>query len=92
VLVTVVSVTRKGQATIPKALREKYGIKDKALITEEDGKIVLKPVPTPDQDIGSLRGQFKGRSSRELLAEARREESMKEKKLERHARATRVRL
>ncbi len=49
-LVTVVSVTKKGQATIPKELRGKYGIKDKVLIEEEEGKIVLKPVPTPSQD------------------------------------------
>ena len=44
----VVSVTKKGQATIPKKLRQKYGIKDKALLIEEDGKgILLKPLPSP---------------------------------------------
>ena len=32
----VVSVTKKGQATIPKKLRTKYGIKDKVLVVEEE--------------------------------------------------------
>ncbi len=74
----VVSVTRKGQATIPKRLREKYRIKSKVLIVEEEGRIVLKPLPTPDQEFGSLKTIFKGKSSRELLEEARREESAKD--------------
>jgi AbrB family looped-hinge helix DNA binding protein len=42
----VVRVTKKGQFTIPKRLREKYGIKDKVLMAEEDGKgILVKPLP-----------------------------------------------
>jgi len=77
-LVEVVSVTKKGQATIPKKLREKYGIKGKVLVLEEEGKIVLKPVPTPVQDFGSLKTIFKDKSSSELLEEARKEESAKD--------------
>ena len=63
VLVEVVSVTKKGQATIPKRLRRKYGIKDKVLIEEDEKGIVLKPLPSPDEDFGSLKLIFKGKSS-----------------------------
>lgn len=69
----VVSVTKKGQATIPKKLRDKYHIKSKVLIVEEEGKIVLKPFPSPEQEFGSLKTVFKGKSSRKLLEEAKEE-------------------
>ena len=88
----VVSVTKKGQATIPKRLREKYRIKGKVLIVEEEGKIVLKPLPTPEQEFGSLKTIFKGKSSRELLEEARREESAKDTEWTKRARAAGLRL
>lgn len=45
----VVSVSEKGQATIPKKLREKHGIETpgKVRIREnEDGEIVVEPVPS----------------------------------------------
>jgi AbrB family looped-hinge helix DNA binding protein len=89
-LVTVVSVTKKGQATIPKELRGKYGIKDKVLIEEEEGKIVLKPVPTPSQDFSSLKTLFRDKSSKELLEEARKEEQTKDRKIEKRVRAAGV--
>ncbi len=38
------SVTKKGQFTIPKALREKYGIKDKIMIEEGERGIIIKPL------------------------------------------------
>jgi antitoxin PrlF len=50
----VVRVNKKGQATIPKNLRKKYGIKDKALIEENERGIILKPLPSPSDDFGSL--------------------------------------
>ena len=46
---TIVSLSRKGQATIPKELREKHGIEPggKVRIRENDeGAIVIEPVPT----------------------------------------------
>ena len=46
---TIVSLSRKGQATIPKKLREKHGIEPggKVRIRENDaGDIVIEPVPT----------------------------------------------
>ena len=78
-LVEVVSVTKKGQATIPKRLRKKYGIKDKVLIEEDERGIVLKPLPSPNDDFGSLKSVFKGKSAKDLIEEARREEFTKDK-------------
>ena len=41
-------VTRKGQVTIPIKLRRKFGIEEssKVEIVEEDGKIVIKKLPS----------------------------------------------
>jgi len=74
VLVPVVSVTKKGQTTIPKKLRLKYGIKDKVSIEETTTGIMLKPLPSPAEDFGSLKSVFKKQSAKELLEEARKEE------------------
>ncbi|MBX0288264.1 AbrB/MazE/SpoVT family DNA-binding domain-containing protein [Haloarcula salinisoli] len=43
----VVRVSQKGQATIPKPLREKFGIESpgEVFIYEEEGRIVIEPVP-----------------------------------------------
>lgn len=89
-MVEVVSVTKKGQATIPKRLREKYGIKDKVIVEEDERGIVLKPVPSPSDDFGSLKGFFEGKSSRQLLDEARKKEFVAEKERERRARTVHV--
>ena len=85
VLVEVVSVTKKGQATIPKRLREKYGIKDKVIIEENECGIVLKPLPSPSDERGSLKEFFKGKTARQLLQEARKEELAEDKERERRA-------
>jgi len=91
-LVEVVTVTKKGQATIPKKMREKYGIKDKVLVIEADEGIILKPLPAPDEDFGSLKDILEGKTSRELLEEARREESAREKERMRRAGTAGLRL
>ena len=49
------SVTKKGQFTIPKALREKYGIKDKINVERGDRKRHNKTSSLKDE-FGSLRG------------------------------------
>ena len=77
-MVQVVSVTKKGQATIPKKLRKKYGIKDKVLIEENEKGIILKPLPSPNDDFGSLKTVFRGKTSQELLKEVRTEEFSKD--------------
>lgn len=48
---TVVRVSPKGQATIPKPLREKYGIEapGEVLIYEEGNRIVIEPVLSIDE-------------------------------------------
>jgi len=76
----VVSVTKKGQATIPKRLREKYGIRSRVLVMEGEEGIVLKPLPKPEEEFSSLKQVFRNRRSKDLLKEARREEEAKEKK------------
>ncbi len=77
----VVTVTKKGQATIPKKLRERYGIKKKALVVGINEGILLRPVPDPSEERGSLKELFKGKSARKLIEEARKEEAMREKRL-----------
>jgi AbrB family looped-hinge helix DNA binding protein len=44
----VIRVSQKGQATIPKPLREKFGIETpgEVFVYEEGGRIVIEPVPT----------------------------------------------
>ena len=78
----VVSVTKKGQATIPKKLRKKYGITNKALLVEEDGKgILFKPLPSPSEEFGSLKHLFPGKTAREIIEEGRKEDYEREKRL-----------
>jgi antitoxin PrlF len=89
-LVEVVSVTKKGQATIPKRLRKKYGIKNKVIFEENECGIILKPLPSPSDDMGSLKGVFKGKTARQLLDEARKEEVAEDKERERRARKVHV--
>jgi len=89
-LVEVVSVTKKGQATIPKRLRKKYGIKDKVIVEESECGVLLKPLPSISEERGSLKGFFKGKTGKQLLDEARKEEVAQEKELERHARKIHV--
>ena len=89
-MVEVSSVTKKGQATIPKRLRQKYGIKDKVMFEENECGIVLKPLPSISEEYGSLKGFFQGKTARQLLKEARKEEFAQEKEFERRARKLHV--
>ena len=77
----VVSITKKGQATIPKDLREKFGVGNKVLVVETSEGILLKPLPRPEDDFGSLRELFKGKTAREVLDESREQDQIREKKL-----------
>lgn len=54
----VVSVSKHGQATIPKRFREKLGISAPGRVTfreREDGSVVVEPVPTPKEMRGFLK-------------------------------------
>ncbi len=87
-MVEVINVTKKGQATIPKKLRKKYGIKDKILVEDNGKEIIIKPLPSPDDAYGSLKSMFKGKTAKELLEEARKEEIAQDEKWIKRARAT----
>ena len=67
----VIRVTKKGQVTISKKLREKYQIKRKIVIEESEQGIIIKPLISPKDDFGSLKWAFKGKNAREVLADAR---------------------
>ncbi|WP_435156869.1 AbrB/MazE/SpoVT family DNA-binding domain-containing protein [Haladaptatus sp. DFWS20] len=47
----VVRVSQKGQATIPKALREKFGIETpgEVFVYEEGERIIIEPIPSFDE-------------------------------------------
>ncbi|MGI0080954.1 MAG: AbrB/MazE/SpoVT family DNA-binding domain-containing protein [Nitrososphaerales archaeon] len=78
----VVTVTEKGQATIPKTMREKHKIGRKALAVDTDKGVLMKPIPDPAKEKGSLKGLFKGKSSSEIMNEVRQEEESRiERKL-----------
>lgn len=78
----VVKITKKGQATIPKKLREKFGFRDRAIVVESEEGVLLKPFPDISEEKGSLREIFKGMTAKEVIEEAREEDIRKEKILE----------
>jgi antitoxin PrlF len=78
---TIVTVTSKGQATIPKKMRERHGIGRKALVEDTEEGVLLKPLPTPTMERGSLRALFKGKTSKEIMDGVRDEESAREKRV-----------
>jgi antitoxin PrlF len=55
----VVRVSQKGQATIPKRLREKFGIETpgEVFVYEERERIIIEPVPSPDELHGIHAGE-----------------------------------
>jgi AbrB family looped-hinge helix DNA binding protein len=70
------TVTRKGQVTIPVKLRRKFGIKEssKVTIAEEDGKIVIKKLPSFLDLIGSGAGKATVEDVKKMLDEMRAED------------------
>jgi len=77
----VIRVSTKGQATIPKELRERFGIDTpgKVFIHEEDGKIVVEPLPSVEE----MQGVHAGRYERGEVLEHLREMNDEDKQLER---------
>jgi AbrB family looped-hinge helix DNA binding protein len=79
----IVSLSRKGQATIPKELREKHGIEPggKVRIRENDeGEIVIEPVPTLREFRGVATSEPGGT---DVLAEERERDAERARRLER---------
>lgn len=81
----IVTVTKKGQATIPKKLRERHKIGKKVLVIDTDQGVLLRPIPSPLEEKGSIKKLFSGVTSGQLIKEARSEEGKREKRLLRAA-------
>jgi len=74
----IVSVTAKGQATIPKPLREKHGISAPGrvkFIETDDGEIVVRPVGSMREFRGLAREGDDTRPATEVLREERDREA-----------------
>ncbi|MFC7209756.1 AbrB/MazE/SpoVT family DNA-binding domain-containing protein [Natronoarchaeum sp. GCM10025321] len=70
----IVSVTEKGQATIPKQLREKHGIQAPGrvkFVENEEGEIVVRPVGSMGKFHGLDRDADTDRPATALLREER---------------------
>ena len=76
----VVTVTTKGQATIPSKMRKKYRIRKKVVFTEAKEGILIRPIPDPFLEVGSLKSLFKGRAAADIISEARAAEVKAEAK------------
>lgn len=74
----VVTVTIKGQATIPSKMRKKYRIRSRVIFSEAKEGILIRPIPDPSLEVGSLKSLFRGKTAIELLAEARAAEVKEE--------------
>lgn len=85
----IVSVTAKGQATIPKRLREKHGIPTPGrvkFVENEAGEIVVQPVGAMREFRGLERTGDEQRPATEILRESReRDKQNSEDLVERYA-------
>jgi len=52
----------------------------KIMVVETKEGILLKPLPSPKEDFGSLRNVFKSQTSKELIDQARSQERANEKR------------
>ena len=76
----VIRVSQKGQATIPKRLREKFGIETpgEVFVYEEQGRIIIEPVPSPDELHGIHAGEHERGDVLERVREMKDEQKRKE--------------
>ncbi len=83
----IVRVSQKGQATIPKGLREKFGIETpgEVFVYEERGRIIVEPVPSADDLHGIHAGERERgevlQRTRELKNERTRRENERAERL-----------
>lgn len=89
---TVVRISGKGQATIPKNLREKFDIETpgEVFVYEADGRIILEPVRSLEDLHGIHAGEHEPGQVRSTVRELRaaereREETAADELVERHA-------
>jgi AbrB family looped-hinge helix DNA binding protein len=79
----IVSLSRKGQATIPKELREKHSIEPGGKVrikTNEAGEIVVEPVPALQEFRGAATSERSGTS---ILEDERERDADRARRLER---------
>lgn len=76
----VVRISQKGQATIPKALREKFGIETpgEVFVYEDEGRIIIEPVPTLEELHGIHAGEHDPGEVLAKVEELRAEEAQRE--------------
>jgi len=74
---TEVTVTRKGQITIPVELRRKFRIEEgsKVMVVEENGKIVVKRLPSIFDLAGSGSGRGDVNELKKMLDRMREEDA-----------------
>ena len=74
---TEVSVTRKGQITIPVDIRRKFGIEEssKVEVVEEEGKIVIRKRPSIFDLAGSGAGKGSVEELKSMLDQMREEDA-----------------
>lgn len=77
----IIRVSKKGQATIPKDLRERFGIDTpgRVYIHEEDGKIVVEPLPSVDEMQGIHAGHYEKGEVLDHLREMKEEDKQFER-------------
>nr|WP_254922111.1 AbrB/MazE/SpoVT family DNA-binding domain-containing protein [Halorubrum sp. Ea8] len=73
-------MSQKGQATIPKGLREKFGIETpgEVFVYEDQGRIIIEPVPSPDELHGIHAGEHEGGAVLERVREMKEEEKRRD--------------
>ena len=71
-----VLVTRKGQVTVPIALRRKYGIEEgmKMVVEDSSAGIVLRVVPRIEDLAGADAGKFKVEKAFKIIDKMRSED------------------
>ena len=74
--VEVISVSKKGQATVPEELRERFGIEapERVLVREVDETVVVEPLPSVEKMRGVHAGDYEAGAVLSHLQEMRRED------------------
>ena len=77
----IVRVSEKGQATIPKPLREKFGIETpgEVFVYEEGDRIVIEPVPSLEELHGIHAGDREPGEVTERVRELRAKDEQRER-------------
>ncbi len=79
----VVKITKKGQATIPKRWRDRFGFEDKAIVIPTVHGVMFRPLPPLADERGSLKSLFGDLTAEDILKEDRQEDVRREHRLER---------